>query len=169
MIGDLLARVMKPNAKAIARFMSVMGEGDTIVRNTDLVEALVAEGNDPIALATNLAELRGIMICDAAPRPPARSARLRPSPVGDLLGRPFEVGLAPAAALEGVTHLPEPVSPVCRSRTPDLGRIYRSQCGKHLPGPRRDRTADLAAFSQLWYSGPAVAEEKSLQIGIITS
>ena len=60
-IGDLLARVMKPNAKAVARFMSVMGEGDTILRHTDLVGALVAEGNDPIASAKNLAELRAIM------------------------------------------------------------------------------------------------------------
>ncbi len=60
-LGDLLARVMKPNAKTVARFMAVMGEGDTIVRHPDLVEALVAEGNDPIASATNLAELRAIM------------------------------------------------------------------------------------------------------------
>ena len=29
--------------------------------------------------------------------------------------------------------------------------------------------ADFATFSQLWYSGPAVAEVKSLQIGIMPS
>jgi pimeloyl-ACP methyl ester carboxylesterase len=60
-VGDLLARVMKPSAKTVARFMAVMGEGDTIVRYPDLIDALVAEGNDPIASDANLAELRAIM------------------------------------------------------------------------------------------------------------
>ena len=55
--GDLLARV-KPNAKMVVRLMSSMGEKDTIVRYPDLIEALVAAGNDPIASAVNLAELR---------------------------------------------------------------------------------------------------------------
>ena len=36
---------------------------------------------------------------------------------------------------QGVTHLPEPVSPVYRSRVSGLEPICRSQCGKHLPGP----------------------------------
>jgi pimeloyl-ACP methyl ester carboxylesterase len=57
-LGDLLARVVKPNAKMLVRLMSSMGEKDTIVRYPDLIEALVAAGNDPIASVVNLAELR---------------------------------------------------------------------------------------------------------------
>jgi pimeloyl-ACP methyl ester carboxylesterase len=34
-----------------------MGEGQTIGRYPDLIDALVAAGNDPVATATNLAEL----------------------------------------------------------------------------------------------------------------
>jgi pimeloyl-ACP methyl ester carboxylesterase len=57
-LGDLLARVVKPNARMLVRLMSSMGEKDTIVRYPDLIEALVAAGNDPMASAVNLAELR---------------------------------------------------------------------------------------------------------------
>jgi pimeloyl-ACP methyl ester carboxylesterase len=46
------------DAKMLVRLMSSMGEKDTIVRYPDLIEALVAAGNDPIASAVNLAELR---------------------------------------------------------------------------------------------------------------
>jgi pimeloyl-ACP methyl ester carboxylesterase len=58
LVGDLLARVVKPNAKMVIRLMSAMGEKDTIVRHPDLIESMVAAGNDPIAAAANLAELR---------------------------------------------------------------------------------------------------------------
>jgi pimeloyl-ACP methyl ester carboxylesterase len=57
-LGDLVARVVKPNATMLVRLMSSMGEKDTIVRYPDLIEALVAAGKDPIASAVNLAELR---------------------------------------------------------------------------------------------------------------
>jgi hypothetical protein len=57
-VGDLLARVVKPNARMVVRLMSSMGEKDTIVRNPDLIESMVAAGSDPIASAVNLAELR---------------------------------------------------------------------------------------------------------------
>jgi pimeloyl-ACP methyl ester carboxylesterase len=57
-VGDLLRGVVKPNAKMVVRLMSSMGEKDTIVRYPDLIESMVAEGNDPIASAANLAELR---------------------------------------------------------------------------------------------------------------
>jgi pimeloyl-ACP methyl ester carboxylesterase len=60
LLGDLLARV-KPNAKMVVRLMSSMGEKDTIVRYPELIEALVAAGSDPIASATNLAEIRAII------------------------------------------------------------------------------------------------------------
>jgi pimeloyl-ACP methyl ester carboxylesterase len=59
-VGDLLARVVKPNAKLVVRLMSAMGEKDTILRNPDLIESMVAEGDDPIASAANLAELRAV-------------------------------------------------------------------------------------------------------------
>lgn len=59
-IGDLLARVVKPSPKMVARTMSAVGEKDTIVRYPNLIDSLVAAGNDPIASAANLAELRAI-------------------------------------------------------------------------------------------------------------
>jgi pimeloyl-ACP methyl ester carboxylesterase len=57
-VGNLLARVVKPNAKLVVRLMSAMGEKDTIDRHPDLIESMVAAGNDPTASAANLAELR---------------------------------------------------------------------------------------------------------------
>jgi pimeloyl-ACP methyl ester carboxylesterase len=59
-IGDLLAHA-KPNAKMVVRLMSSFGEAETIVRHPDLIEGLVAAGQDPIASAANLAELRAII------------------------------------------------------------------------------------------------------------
>lgn len=35
-LGDLLTRILKPNAKIVVRLMSSMGEKDTIVRYPDL-------------------------------------------------------------------------------------------------------------------------------------
>jgi pimeloyl-ACP methyl ester carboxylesterase len=60
-IGHVLARVLKPNAKMVVRLMSSVGERDTIVRYPDLIESLVAAGRDPIASRANLAELRAGM------------------------------------------------------------------------------------------------------------
>ena len=57
-LGDLLARVVKPNARMVVQLMSSMGEQDTIVRYPDLIDSLVAAARDPIASAVNLAELR---------------------------------------------------------------------------------------------------------------
>jgi pimeloyl-ACP methyl ester carboxylesterase len=57
-VGDLLARLMKPNAKMVVRLMSAMGEKDTIIRYPHLIDAVAAAGNDPIASAVNVAELR---------------------------------------------------------------------------------------------------------------
>jgi pimeloyl-ACP methyl ester carboxylesterase len=57
-VGDLLAGVVKPNAKMVVRLMSAMGEGDTIGRHPELIESMVTAGRDPIASAANLAELR---------------------------------------------------------------------------------------------------------------
>lgn len=60
-LGDVLGRVVKPNEKLLVRLMGSMGEKETIVRYPDLIEAIVAAGNDPIAAAANLAELRAVI------------------------------------------------------------------------------------------------------------
>jgi pimeloyl-ACP methyl ester carboxylesterase len=60
-IGSVLARVAKPDARAVVRLMASMGERDTIVRHPDLIDALVASGNDRVATTTNLAELRAVI------------------------------------------------------------------------------------------------------------
>ena len=73
-LGDVLARVPKPTPRMVVRLLSSMGEGDTIVRYPDLIEAVAAAGRDPLAAATNLAELRACI----TPFGFRRSARLRP-------------------------------------------------------------------------------------------
>ena len=45
----------------LLRLMASMGEKDTIVRYPELIESIVAAARDPIASATNLAELRAII------------------------------------------------------------------------------------------------------------
>ena len=59
-LGDLLARV-KPSPAMVIRFMSAMGEGDTIERHPELIQSLVAAGRDPIASAAALAEYRALL------------------------------------------------------------------------------------------------------------
>ena len=61
LVGDLLPHVVKPNRKLLLRLMASMGEKDTIVRYPELIESIVAAARDPIASATNLAELRAII------------------------------------------------------------------------------------------------------------
>jgi len=73
-LGDLLARVVKPNEKMLVRLMSSVGEKDIIVRYPDLIEALVAAGNDPIASAVDLAELPAAI----SPFGARRSMRVHP-------------------------------------------------------------------------------------------
>ncbi len=75
LVGDLLARLIKPSAKMVVRMMSSMGEGETIVRHPDLIDAIVAAGRDPIASATDLAEFRAIL----TPLAFRRSLRVQPS------------------------------------------------------------------------------------------
>jgi pimeloyl-ACP methyl ester carboxylesterase len=57
-VGDLLTRMVKPNANMVVRLMASLGEKNSIVRYPDLIEALVAAGRDPVASTVNLAELR---------------------------------------------------------------------------------------------------------------
>ena len=60
-IGDVLTRVVKPNAKMVVQLLSSVGEKDTIVRYPDLIESVVAAGRPPVSSAANLAELRAII------------------------------------------------------------------------------------------------------------
>jgi pimeloyl-ACP methyl ester carboxylesterase len=57
-LGALLARVVRPTPRSLVRLLSSVGEGDTIGRYPDLINALVAGGSDPVASAADLAELR---------------------------------------------------------------------------------------------------------------
>jgi pimeloyl-ACP methyl ester carboxylesterase len=61
LVGDLIPRVVKPNRKLLVRLLASMGEEDTIIRYPELIESLVAAARDPIASATNLAELRAVI------------------------------------------------------------------------------------------------------------
>jgi pimeloyl-ACP methyl ester carboxylesterase len=60
-VGELLGRLMKPSPAMIVRMAASMGERDTMVYYPDQIEALVAEGNDPVASKANLAELRAVI------------------------------------------------------------------------------------------------------------
>jgi pimeloyl-ACP methyl ester carboxylesterase len=71
LVGTLLARVVKPNPRLLVRLMASMGEGDTIVRHSDLIASLVAEASDPVNAAANRAELRAV-ITPLGFRPSAR-------------------------------------------------------------------------------------------------
>jgi pimeloyl-ACP methyl ester carboxylesterase len=73
-MGELLQRVVKPSPKTVVRLMTSMGEGDTIVNYPDLLDSLVAAGNDPVAAAVSLAEIRAIL----SPFGFRPSLRLRP-------------------------------------------------------------------------------------------
>jgi pimeloyl-ACP methyl ester carboxylesterase len=73
-IGEVLARAMKPNPRMVVRLLSSVGEKDTIVRYPDLIESIVAAGRDPIASSANLAELRAVI----SPRGFRRAMRVSP-------------------------------------------------------------------------------------------
>jgi pimeloyl-ACP methyl ester carboxylesterase len=105
-LGDLMSR-MKLSRKMIVRFMASMGEGDTIVRYPDLLDSLVAAGNDPVASSVNLAELRAAI---AAPFGFRRSLRidrdeLRRLTVPTLLIWGADDPVASVAAAEAIARL----------------------------------------------------------------
>lgn len=93
--------------------MASVGEKDTIVRHPNLLDAIVAAGSDPIASATNLAEMRALM----SPLRFRPAMRVRPEelrllavptlvvwgdrdPVGDVAVAQAAVDLIPDAQLE---------------------------------------------------------------------
>jgi pimeloyl-ACP methyl ester carboxylesterase len=60
-LGDVLARVVKPDAATVVRLLASMGEKDTIVRYPDLIESVAAAGSDPVASRANVAEIRAAL------------------------------------------------------------------------------------------------------------
>ena len=60
-VGNLLSRLVKPTPKTLVRLLSSVGEGETILRYPDLLEALVVGANDPVADAADRAELRSLI------------------------------------------------------------------------------------------------------------
>ena len=108
-IGDVLPRLVKPNAKMVVRLLSSLGEKDTIVRYPDLIEAVAAAGRDPVASAANLSELRAAI----SPRGFRTAARLRPDelrqigvPTLLIWGDEDPVGSVEVAR-EAARHIPE--------------------------------------------------------------
>lgn len=61
LIGELAARLVKPDAEKIVQLLSAMGEGGTIGRYPLLIDALVAAAHDPVAARANLDEVRAIV------------------------------------------------------------------------------------------------------------
>ena len=113
LLGDLLPRVAKPDARLVVRLMASMGEKDTIGRYPDLIDAVAAAGRDPITSTTNLAELRAAISTFGF----RRSVRLHPDelrrltvptlliwgdqdPVGAVEAARVTAGLIPGARLE---------------------------------------------------------------------
>ena len=125
---------IKLNRKMLLRFMSSMGEGDTIVRYPDLLESLLAAGNDPDVSPVNLAELRAAISAFGF----RRSVRMHPDelrrltvptlliwgdhdPVGSVEAAEAMAGLIPEAQLEVLPggHVPYLGNPgACRSSCP---------------------------------------------------
>ena len=121
-LGALLARVVRPTPRSLVRLLSGVGEGETIVRYPELIDALVAGGNDPVAVAADLAELRAMI----QPFGFRRSMRFLPDelqaldvptlliwgdhdPVGSVDVARLATGLIPGARLEVLPagHVPQ--------------------------------------------------------------
>jgi len=132
LVGDLLSRLVKPTPRTLVRLLSSVGEGETILRHPDLLDALVAGGNDPVAAAADLAELRALIHpfgFRASMRFPAAELRTIDAPalfiwgdhdpVGSVAVARTAAGLIPSARLEVLDagHVPQLGQP---ARTADL-------------------------------------------------
>jgi pimeloyl-ACP methyl ester carboxylesterase len=121
-LGALLARLVRPTPRSLVRLLSSVGEGETVVRHPELIDALVAGGNDPVAVAADLAELRAMI----QPLGFRRAMRFRPAdlralsvptlliwgdhdPVGSVDVARAAAGLIPDAGLEVLPagHVPQ--------------------------------------------------------------
>jgi pimeloyl-ACP methyl ester carboxylesterase len=58
LVGELLQRMIKPSPKMVVKMMTSMGEKETIGNHPPQIQALVAEGKDPVVARVNLRELR---------------------------------------------------------------------------------------------------------------
>jgi pimeloyl-ACP methyl ester carboxylesterase len=76
-VGNVLRRAVRPDRGMMLRLLTIMGEGDTIMRHPDLLDSLVDAARDPIARDANAAELRAFL-SPVGVRP---ATRIRP---GDL-------------------------------------------------------------------------------------
>jgi len=121
-VGDLLSRLVKPTPKTVVRLLSSVGEGETILQHPQLLQALVAGGNDPVAADADLDELQALI----HPFGFRRSMRLRADdlrtidvptlliwgdhdPVGSVAVARAAAGLIPNAHLEVLDagHVPQ--------------------------------------------------------------
>ena len=121
-IGDLLARGVKPGRRTLLRLMASMGE-ETAITNASRPARLARRGaRDPVAVAANRAELRALM----SPFGWRTSMRITPQelrrlavptlmiwgdrdPVVPLAGRASRIGTDPRARLEVLPagHVPQ--------------------------------------------------------------
>jgi pimeloyl-ACP methyl ester carboxylesterase len=60
-IGTLLGKLMKPSPKLVVKNMKAFGEGETITRYPELIDAQVIAGGDKTYADTSMAELRTII------------------------------------------------------------------------------------------------------------
>lgn len=60
-IGTVLGKLMKPSPKLVVQNMKAFGEGDTIIRYPELIEAQVVAGSDVIYAETSMAELKTVI------------------------------------------------------------------------------------------------------------
>jgi pimeloyl-ACP methyl ester carboxylesterase len=121
-LGPVLARLVKPTRTSLVRLLSSIGEGRTIVRHSELIDALVAGGNDRVAVAADLAELHALI----QPFGFRRAMRFRPAelkglsmptlliwgdrdPVGPVDAAQAVARLIPGARLEVLSagHVPQ--------------------------------------------------------------
>jgi pimeloyl-ACP methyl ester carboxylesterase len=74
MLGDVLARTVQPGRAMLLRLMSSVGEGDTILRHPDLLDALLDAAHDPVATRANVAEFQALL----SPLGTRSATRIRP-------------------------------------------------------------------------------------------
>jgi pimeloyl-ACP methyl ester carboxylesterase len=122
-LSSALTRLAKPSPKSLIRLLSSVGEGDTIIRYPEFIDATVAAGNDPVAATADLAELRAVIQPFVGYR---RSMRFRPTelraltvptlviwgdrdPIGSVDVAQTTTGLIPDATLEVLPagHVPQ--------------------------------------------------------------
>ena len=57
-LSDLMVRGVKPGRRMVVKMLASVGEGETIVRNPELLDSVVVGARDLVAADANLAELR---------------------------------------------------------------------------------------------------------------